>query len=146
MRRKTKYRDIMSQPSIIYQCNMVQYNVSQPEEEDPYITLYHIELTNKANTDILYKYMAYCSMLCCGMCSIVYDSMLDYAMILHYVRLVYHIMCYHIMAYYIIYTYIYFLFFILPHAVSASATAVHRGSLCRPASTREVKRRGGAVL
>ena len=48
----------------------------------------------------------------------------------------------YIYIYIYIHTYIYILF--LPHAVSASATAVHRGSLRGPTSTREVIKRGGS--
>ena len=39
-----------------------------------------------------------------------------------------------------------FVFFFLPHAVSASATAIHRGSLRGPTSTREVIKRGGVHM
>ena len=45
-----------------------------------------------------------------------------------------------------IYIHMYISSFFLPHAVSASATAVHRDSLCGPASTREVKRWGGGCV
>ena len=43
---------------------------------------------------------------------------------------------------YALYVCIYTFCFVLPHAVSASATAVHRGSLRGPTSTREVIRGG----
>ena len=44
-----------------------------------------------------------------------------------------------------IYIYIYISFLFTPR-VSASATAIHRGSLRGPTSTREVKKRGGVHM